>query len=271
MSALLDVRGVSRFYPRPRRVLWRAEPPLVAVGDVSLRLERGQTLGIVGESGSGKSTLAHMIMGFEAPDKGQILFEGRDLHRMPQAELRALRPAFQMIFQDPYGSLDPRRPVGWSVGQPLRATGDARPDRAVAQALERVGLSPADAARYPHEFSGGQRQRIAIARAIATRPRLLVADEAVSALDVSVRAQILNLLMDLQEDFALAMLFITHDLSVVSSLCDDLLVLRQGKTVEQNAAQGILAAPQSDYTATLLAAAQVAPHSPAKPAQGDTS
>ncbi|MEO0937105.1 MAG: dipeptide/oligopeptide/nickel ABC transporter ATP-binding protein [Pseudomonadota bacterium] len=270
MSALLDVRGVSRVYPRPRRVLWRAEPPLVAVDDISLRLERGQTLGIVGESGSGKSTLARMIMGFEAPDVGEVRFEGQNLHDLTPGALRALRPAFQMIFQDPYGSLDPRRPVGWSVGQPLRAMGRAHSTRAVHEALERVGLSPAAATRYPHEFSGGQRQRIAIARAIATRPCLLVADEAVSALDVSVRAQIMNLLMELQEEFALAMVFITHDLSVVSSLCDDLLVLRHGKTIEQNAAQRILAAPQSDYTATLLAAAQITPQSHAATAKGQS-
>ncbi len=257
MSAVLDVHSVSRLYPRPRRRLWRAEPPLVAVESVSLRLEPGRTLGIVGESGSGKSTLARMVMGFEAPDAGHIRFDGHDLHQLSSADLRRLRPAFQMIFQDPYGSLDPRRPVGWSVGQPLRAIGHADPKRAVAEALVRVGLGPADAVRFPHEFSGGQRQRIAIARAIVTRPRLLVADEAVSALDVSVRAQIINLLLDLQADFDLSMLFITHDLAVVSSLCDQLLVLRHGKAVEQGPAQNILAAPASDYTATLLAAAQL--------------
>ncbi|MDQ2093404.1 ATP-binding cassette domain-containing protein [Rhodalgimonas zhirmunskyi] len=259
MSALLDIRGVTRRYPQPRRHLLHPEPPLVAVNDVSARIAPGETLGIVGESGSGKTTLARMVMGFETPDEGQVLFDGEDLHDLSAAALRQRRRAFQMIFQDPYGSLDPRRSVGWSVAQPLRAIGQTSNRRAVEDVLHRVGLDPADGNRFPHEFSGGQRQRIAIARAIASRPKLIVADEAVSALDVSVRAQILNLLMDLQEEFGLAMLFISHDLSVVASLCDSLLVLRGGRTVEHGPAQDILAAPATEYTATLLAAARLDP------------
>lgn len=259
MTALLELRAVTRRYARPRRKLFTPAPPLVAVKDVSLTLQAGRTLGVVGESGSGKTTLARMVMGFEAPDAGQVLLQGDDLHRLSKSDLRRRRPDFQMIFQDPFGSLDPRRPVGWSVGQPLRLSGRGGDGRAVSQALDRVGLAPEDAGRYPHEFSGGQRQRIAIARAIVTRPKLLVADEAVSALDVSVRAQILNLLMDLQDEFGLAMLFISHDLAVVTSLCDEVLVMRNGRTIEQGAAQDILTSPSADYTKTLLSAARLAP------------
>ena len=256
MSCLLDIRGVTRRYPRPRRQLLHSEPPLVAVDNVSVRIEQGRTLGIVGESGSGKSTLARMAMAFEAPDEGEVLFEGQPLHRLSPRALQALRPQFQMIFQDPFGSLDPRRSVGWSVAQPLRAAGKSAGSRdRVAETLEQVGLRAADMDRYPHEFSGGQRQRIAIARAIVTKPKLIVADEAVSALDVSVRAQILNLLMDLQAEMGLGILFISHDLAVVSSLCDDLLVLRNGVAVEQGLAGDILDSPGHDYTRTLLTAA----------------
>ncbi|MDK3016745.1 ATP-binding cassette domain-containing protein [Pseudodonghicola flavimaris] len=257
MSVLLDIRGVTRRYPRPRKRLFQEEAPLVAVDNVSVQIAQGRTLGIVGESGSGKSTLARMVMAFEAPDAGEVLFEGKNIHALTRRELQALRPEFQMIFQDPFGSLDPRRSVGWSVAQPLRAAGRTADPALIARTLEQVGLRAADVDRFPHQFSGGQRQRIAIARAIVTRPKLLVADEAVSALDVSVRAQILNLLMDLQEEMGLGILFISHDLAVVSSLCDDLLVLRNGVVVEQGSAAGILNAPGHEYTHTLLTAARL--------------
>ncbi|MFC3615394.1 ATP-binding cassette domain-containing protein [Lutimaribacter marinistellae] len=253
MTVLLEVERLTRRYPRPRKQVLRPEPPLVALDQVSFALGAGRTLGVVGESGSGKTTLARLVMGFETPDAGRIRLNGKELDQ------KGRRGALQMVFQDPFGSLDPRRPVGWSVAQPLRALGKSDTRTETEEALSRVGLSAADGARYPHEFSGGQRQRIAIARAIITRPRLLVADEAVSALDVSVRAQILNLLMDLQDAFGMAMLFISHDLAVVSSLCDDLIVLRNGKTIEHGPAQRILAEPGADYTQTLIAAAQVAP------------
>jgi peptide/nickel transport system ATP-binding protein len=252
---LLEVRAVRRVYRLPRRTLFGPRPVLTAVDGVSLTLARGRTLGVVGESGSGKSTLARMVMAFERPDAGAVLFEGQDLARLPAAALRALRPRFQMIFQDPYGSLDPRRTVGWSIAEPLRATGAGDVAPRVAEALEQVGLRPSDAGRYPHEFSGGQRQRIAIARAIVTRPALIVADEAVSALDVSVQAQVLNLLMDLQETLGLAMLFISHDLAVVGSLCDDILVLKGGVAVERGPAAQVMARPDHPYTRALLAAA----------------
>jgi peptide/nickel transport system ATP-binding protein len=251
---LLSVENVTRRYKLPRRALLTPPAVLTAVDAASFTLERGETLGIVGESGSGKSTLARMVMAFEKPDAGRVLFEGNDLATLATSDLRALRPHFQLVFQDPYGSLNPRRTVGWSIAEPLRATGQTDPTR-VAEALDQVGLRAADADKYPHEFSGGQRQRVAIARAIVTRPSLLVADEAVSALDMSVQAQILNLLMDLQDELGLAILLISHDLSVVGSICDNILVMEHGKTVEYGAAEQILRAPARPYTRSLLTAA----------------
>ncbi|SFT55405.1 ATP-binding cassette domain-containing protein [Sedimentitalea nanhaiensis] len=254
---LLSVQGVTRRYVLPRRTLLSTPPVLAAVENVGFELSAGQTLGIVGESGSGKSTLARMVMGFERPDTGKILFKGRDIHGLSTGDLRRARRNFQMVFQDPFGSLDPRRRVGWSIAEPLRAMGETDNDNRVGRALEQVGLQASQAGRFPHEFSGGQRQRIAIARAIITRPSLLVADEAVSALDVSVQAQILNLLMDLQDDLGLAMLFISHDLAVVSSICDTLLVMQAGQVLEAGTVNDVLGAPKHDYTRALLAAARV--------------
>lgn len=256
-APLLEVSSVTRRYRLPRQALLAPAPVLTAVEDVSLHIAPGETLGVVGESGSGKSTLARMVMAFEAPDAGSIRFRGNDPNALSRGELRRLRRDFQMVFQDPFGSLDPRRRVGWSVAEPLRAVGGDDAEARVAEALDQVGLHPRDAQRFPHEFSGGQRQRIAIARAIVTRPALLVADEAVSALDVSVQAQILNLLMDLQDELGLGILFISHDLAVVASLCDNLLVMRRGRTVEAGPTAQVLRAPQSDYTRTLLKAAGV--------------
>ena len=259
-APLLEVRALTRRYRRPRQHRLRRAPVLTALEGAGFSLNAGETLGVVGESGSGKSTLARLIMAFERPDAGQVLFRGQDLHDLSAQALRAERRHFQMVFQDPFGSLNPRRPVGWSIAEPLRATG-VREDipRRVAEALEQVGLHPADVGKYPHEFSGGQRQRIAIARAIVTRPALLVADEAVSALDVSVQAQILNLLMDLQEDLGLGMVFISHDLAVVASVCDRVLVLQHGQTLESGEAADVLRAPGHPYTKTLLTAAGVRP------------
>ncbi len=255
MSApLLQLDGVSRRYRMPRTALFSPPPVLTAVDNVSLSLNAGQTLGIVGESGSGKSTLARMIMAFEAPDEGTVRFQGADLNRLSGADLRLARRRFQMVFQDPFGSLDPRRRVGWSIAEPLRATGAEDSAARVIQALDQVGLRAGDAEKYPHEFSGGQRQRIAIARAIVTRPALLVADEAVSALDVSVQAQILNLLMDLQEEMGLAMIFISHDLAVVACICDRILVMQNGKSIETGDTGALIAAPRQDYTRSLLVA-----------------
>ena len=254
MTLLLQAETVSRHYRLPRTTLLGAPPRLTAVDRVSFALERGRTLGIVGESGSGKSTLARMVMAFEAPDAGRILFQGQDLNRQASAALRRLRRQFQMVFQDPYGSLDPRRTIGWSIAEPLRALGEP-PGRRIDEVLQQVGLQTTDAAKYPHEFSGGQRQRIAIARAIVTRPALLVADEAVSALDVSVQAQILNLLLDLQDELGLGLLFISHDMAVVASICDDVLVMQQGRVLEAGPAPRVLNAPDHPYTRSLLTAA----------------
>ena len=259
-APLLEATSLTRRYKLPRRSLFRPAPLLTAVEGASFTLSAGETLGIVGESGSGKSTLARMVMAFERPDEGQVLFRGQCPHDLPNRDLRKLRRDFQMVFQDPYGSLDPRRKVGWSIAEPLRALGGAEDTRKrVDEALAHVGLHPKDATKFPHEFSGGQRQRIAIARAIVTRPALLVADEAVSALDVSVQAQVLNLLLDLQDELGLGMLFISHNLAVVASICDHLLVLKRGQVVESGAATDILHAPAHDYTQTLLTAAGVRP------------
>lgn len=259
MTPLLALRDASRIYRLPRRSLFGARPALVAVDRVSLTLDRGEVLGIVGESGSGKSTLARLVMGFEAPDAGSVAFEGRDLDALAPAALRALRPRFQMVFQDPYDSLDPRRTVGWSVAEPLLADAglDHRARRArAADMFDRVRLSASDMDRYPHEFSGGQRQRIAIARALATGPALLVADEPVAALDVSVQAQILNLLTELQADLGLAMVFIGHDLAVVASIADRIAVMSGGRIVELGTTRQILTAPNHPYTMALFAHAR---------------
>ncbi len=254
---LLRVQGLGKRYTLPRRHLLHAAQPLVALADVSFELMPGRSLGIVGESGSGKSTLARLVMALEAPSEGQVWLDGQDLHALAPAELRRARAQMQMVFQDPYGSLDPRRTVQQTVSEPLallQGADGAEQRRRTAEALEAVGLSPADGAKYPHEFSGGQRQRIAIARALITRPRLIVADEPVSALDVSVQAQVLNLMQDLQDAYGLSYLFISHDLSVIDLVCDDVLVLQHGRVVEQGSADQLFRDPQHDYTRRLIAA-----------------
>ncbi|HEY9550541.1 MAG TPA: ATP-binding cassette domain-containing protein, partial [Kiloniellaceae bacterium] len=205
-----------------------------------------------------KSTLARTILALERPHSGRVRLLGRDVFALPAGELRALRRHVQMVFQDPYGSLDPRRKIGWIVAEPLDALEsgvDAAGRRArIAEALQSVGLRPDDAEKYPHEFSGGQRQRIAIARALITRPDLIIADEAVSALDVSVQAKVLNLFMDLRERLGLSYLFISHDLAVVRQVADRVVVLRAGRIVEEGAVEAVFATPQHPYTQALLAA-----------------
>ncbi|MCD2513050.1 ATP-binding cassette domain-containing protein [Comamonas endophytica] len=261
--ALLEVTDLARSYRLPREQLWRAAPRIDALRGVSLRVEPGRSLGVVGESGSGKSTLARLVMALDRPDAGQVKILGQDVHRLGPQALRAARRDFQMVFQDPYGSLDPRQRVARIVGEPLQAL--ALGSRAAlreqaAQALAEVGLHSADLDKYPHEFSGGQRQRIAIARALITRPRLIVADEPVSALDVSVQAQVLNLLRDLQQLHGLGYLLISHDLAVVQQLCDEVVVLYQGRIVERGAPAQLFHAPQHPYTRALVAAVpQIAP------------
>jgi peptide/nickel transport system ATP-binding protein len=214
----------------------------------------GRSLGIVGESGSGKSTLARHVMALEAPTSGSVRLLGRDLHALSPAELIAARRDFQMVFQDPYGSLDPRQRVGRIVAEPLIGVAPDESRQRVAESLNAVGLRATDIDKYPHEFSGGQRQRIAIARALITRPKLIVADEPVSALDVSVQAQVLNLLADLQAEFGVTYLFISHDLAVVDHVCDEVVVMQSGRIVEHGPTEQVLHQPSHIYTRSLLAA-----------------
>jgi peptide/nickel transport system ATP-binding protein len=265
---LLDVQHLSQQYALPKPSLFAKAGHIQALNDVSFQLAAGKSMGIVGESGSGKSTLARLVMALEKPTQGKVLFKGRDLNALPQDALRRARSDFQMVFQDPYGSLDPRQKVLRIVSEPLSSTlnnpsGQALNAQALsaqelkdraAQALTEVGLRASDLDKYPHEFSGGQRQRIAIARALITRPSLIVADEPVSALDVSVQAQVLNLMMDLQERYGLSYLFVSHDLAVVNLMCDDVLVLQHGQLVEAGSADDIFLRPQHPYTQELLSA-----------------
>jgi peptide/nickel transport system ATP-binding protein len=256
-AALLSVEGLSRRYPLPRTGLFGSRREVTVLQDIDFELMPGRSLGVVGESGSGKSTLARLVMALEPPSAGAVRLDGQDLQALRPAALRRLRARMQMVFQDPYGSLDPRRTVEQTVSEPLallQQAGDAERRERCAQALEEVGLRAADGAKYPHEFSGGQRQRIAIARALITRPRLIVADEPVSALDVSVRAQVLNLMMDLQDRHGLSYLFISHDLSVIDLVCHDLIVLEQGRIVERGPADQLLREPRHACTRRLLEA-----------------
>ena len=255
-TPLLNVQSIEKLYKLPRKTIFKLPSVITAVKQATFTIKKGETIGIVGESGSGKSTLARLIMGFEKPNSGSIIFEGNDINKIPTEKLRKLRQRFQMVFQDPFGSLDPRRNVGWSIAEPLRAIGEKyQLEDRVSEALLQVGLKITDRTKFPHEFSGGQRQRIAIARAIVTRPALLVADEAVSALDVSVQAQILNLLMDIQDSLGLAVLFISHDLAVVASICDKIIVMNGGAILESGTLPEVLGSPKNEYTRSLLTAA----------------
>ncbi|MDX1607489.1 MAG: ATP-binding cassette domain-containing protein, partial [Candidatus Competibacterales bacterium] len=261
MTPLLAVSGVVRDYTLARRRLSGPPPTVRALDGVDLRLETGQSLGIVGESGCGKSTLARCVMGLEPPQAGRVGFRGHDLYRLAPAALRRLRRDFQMVFQDPYGSLDPRYTVARILAEPLaglrlRLTRAERHER-IAEALHEVGLPPRAAGHYPHEFSGGQRQRIAIARALITRPALIVADEPVSALDVSVQAQVLNLFLDLRERLGLSYLFISHDLAVVRRVTERVAVMQAGRIVESGSTETVFGAPQHAYTQTLIDAVPV--------------
>ncbi|HZY19924.1 MAG TPA: ATP-binding cassette domain-containing protein [Ramlibacter sp.] len=257
MSApLLQVEQLVRDYTLPRARLFSPPPVVHALAGVSFQVHPGRSLGIVGESGSGKSTLARLVMALDRPTAGRVLLDGRDLHALPARALRQARRDFQMVFQDPYGSLDPRQTIDRIVAEPLAAQGDATASQRrarVAEAIESVGLRASDLRKYPHEFSGGQRQRIAIARALITRPRLIVADEPVSALDVSVQAQVLNLMQDVQARFGVTYVLISHDLAVVQHLCDEVAVLQQGRIVEQGPPARLFHAPEHPYTRALVA------------------
>jgi peptide/nickel transport system ATP-binding protein len=258
-APLLEVRGLVKRYRLPREHLLQPAPVIEALRGVSFAVQAGCSLGIVGESGSGKSTLARLVMALEVPTEGSVRLLGQDLHALAPAALRAARRDFQMVFQDPYGSLDPRQRVGRIVAEPLVDAAATATRARVAESLEAVGLHAGDVDKYPHEFSGGQRQRIAIARALITRPKLIVADEAVSALDVSVQAQVLNLLADLQQQFGVTYLFISHDLAVVDQVCDEVAVMRGGLVVEHGPAEQVLRRPAHPYTRALLAAVPAAP------------
>ncbi len=255
-TPLLEVEGVSRHYRLRGGGAFERRETLRAVDEVSFSLNTGRSFGVVGESGSGKSTLARLIMALERPSAGTIRFQGEDLFALDAAALRARRHGFQMVFQDPYGSLDPRQTVDRIVAEPLDVAEPrlARADRRarVEEMLVAVGLPATAARRYPHEFSGGQRQRIALARALITAPALIVADEPVSALDVSVQAQVLNLLMDLQETRRVTYLFISHNLAVVEHVADDVTVMYRGRVVEQGPAADVFLAPAHPYTQALV-------------------
>ncbi|QNP48027.1 ATP-binding cassette domain-containing protein [Diaphorobacter aerolatus] len=256
-TPLLQVDELTRSYDLPRAKLFGPRDQVHALRGVSFALQAGKSLGVVGESGSGKSTLARLVMALDTPTSGSVRLQGRDLHRLAPAELRAARRDFQMVFQDPYGSLDPRQSVERIITEPLAALERSSRSEMKARAadvLAQVGLRGTDAEKFPHEFSGGQRQRIAIARALITRPRLIVADEPVSALDVSVQAQVLNLMQDLQQQSGLSYLLISHDLAVVSHLCDEVVVMHQGRIVERGTPSELFTNAQHPYTQSLIAA-----------------
>ena len=255
---LLEVKNLRTWFPVTGGVLRRHIDDVKAVDDVSFTIEPGTTVGLVGESGSGKSTIRKTILKLVTATSGQILFDGRDILPMSESEFRPLRREIQMIFQDPFGSLNPRHTISQIVGEALEIhfpsmKGGERRDR-VTELMKQVGLKPEMMERYPHEFSGGQRQRIGIARALAVKPKFIVCDEPVSALDVSVQAQIVNLLQDLQAELGLTYLFIAHDLAVVEHMSDHVLVMYRGKIVESASADAIYEAPQHEYTKKLLAA-----------------
>src|SRR5438132_5693205 len=254
---LVEVRSVKKYFPIRKGLLQREVARVHAVDDVTFSVREGETLGLVGESGCGKSTLGRTIVRLLEPTEGSVFFEGRDISRLGRRALRPIRREMQIVFQDPYASLNPRKRVGAIIGSPLKIHGidDQKGRRKrVQDLLETVGLSPEHYNRFPHEFSGGQRQRIGVARALALRPKLIVADEPVSALDVSIQSQMLNLLDDLQEEFNLTYIFIAHDLGVVRHVSDRIAVMYLGKLVELSPAEELYERPIMPYTEALLSA-----------------
>jgi oligopeptide/dipeptide ABC transporter ATP-binding protein len=259
-EALLSVRHLKKYFPIRRGVLSRVAAHVKAVDDISFDIKRGETFGLVGESGCGKTTAGRAILRLIEPEAGEIRFDGTDLAKLNAAELRRKRRDMQIIFQDPYASLNPRMTIRAIVGEPFTihglAKGKERDDK-VAGLLKTVGLDPSVMNRYPHEFSGGQRQRIGIARALALRPKLIVADEPVSALDVSIQAQIINLLADLQQQFGLTYLFISHAIPVIEHISTRIGVMYLGKLVEVGTSEQICLAPKHPYTQALLSAVPI--------------
>jgi oligopeptide transport system ATP-binding protein len=259
-SPLLQVRHVKKYFPIRKGVLQREVARVHAVDDVSFEVEEGETLGLVGESGCGKSTLGRTLVRLLEPTDGEIVFQGRPIQDLGTRSLRPLRREMQMVFQDPYASLNPRKRVGTIVSDPMRIHNlgsRSEQKRRVGEILETVGLSPEHYNRFPHEFSGGQRQRIGIARALALRPKLIIADEPVSALDVSIQSQMLNLLEDLQNEFQLTFVFIAHDLGVVRHVSDRIAVMYLGKIVELSPAEELYTRPIMPYTEALLSAVPI--------------
>ncbi len=256
--SLLEVKNLRVWFEKPVGLFTGKPEPVKAVTDVSFSIERGTTVGLVGESGSGKTTVGKALLKLEKATAGEVLFEGKNILALTEPEFRPFRRQMQMIFQDPYGSLNPRLTIEKIIGEPLEIhfpemNRSQRRDR-VAELLNLVELNPDFSSRYPHEFSGGQRQRIGIARALAVKPDFIVCDEAVSALDVSVQAQVVNLLQDLQEQLGLTYLFIAHDLAVVEHISDNVLVMYRGEIVEAAPASEIYQNPKHDYTRRLLEA-----------------
>jgi len=259
-QAVLEVQDLKKHFPIPKGLFGRVKDSVYAVDGISFVIQQGETLGLVGESGCGKSTVGKTVMRLQDPTAGRIMLHGDDITSKPRGQLRLLRQRMQMVFQDPYSSLNPRMSSADIVGEPFDnyglASGEDRRDR-VAALFERVGLRTDFMSKYPHEFSGGQRQRLGIARALALHPSLIIADEPVSALDVSVQAQVINLLMDLQREFNLAYLFISHDLAVVEHISHRIAVMYLGKIVELTDKRSLFADPQHPYTQALLSAVPV--------------
>lgn len=259
-NAILSVNQLRKYFSVSKNVFSGSTGMIKAVDDVDLHIFRGETLGLVGESGCGKSTLGRLILRLEDPTSGEIFFEGENITRLSARALKTYRKKVQIVFQDPYASLNPRKTAADIIGEPFIIQGlEGRKDikDAVMSLLEMVGLSPEQGKRYPHEFSGGQRQRIGIARALALKPSMVIADEPVSSLDVSIQAQILNLMKDLQRDFNLTYLFISHDLSVIRYMSDRIAVMYMGKVIETAPNETLYEAPRHPYTKALLAAIPV--------------
>ena len=256
-DVILEVKNLKKYFPVKKGFLMRVVGQVKAVDDISLTVQRGETVGLVGESGCGKSTLGRALIRLYEPTAGEVSFNGRDFLGLSGEDLRGERRNMQMIFQDPYASLDPRMTVGQILSEPFEIHGMLKSDERrekVKQLLETVGLKASHLNRYPHEFSGGQKQRICIARALALEPSLIICDEPVSALDVSIQAQILNLMKDLQQKFNLTYVFISHDLSVVEHLCDRIAVMYLGKIVEISTREELFRNPQHPYTQALIQA-----------------